>query len=243
MTNLHPFIVSATVDDAPQVARLIRQAWSFEQPDVARLAAVLERPEHWVGVARLDDDRVASAVGFISCFLIPEASGARWQIDLLAVQPGYRGQGIGRRLIQAAVIAGQARHAGWAQALIAENNTASEQAFAAAGFTPAAESATLLVRRAQVPSWPSFCDRFRPVSVETLTYSGVWLEDGHGGPPADLPDLISFLCADHPDRSSLLSAASAAGFDKIGRYRSWLFLNAPPTNFPFSKTTKLGRES
>ena len=83
-----------------------------------------------------------SVVGFVSAFPTRTLQAENWEIDLLAVHPQRRGQGIGTALIKLAVAgatgsgatlrhgSGQAR----ARAVVAVRNRASRRAFEAAGF-------------------------------------------------------------------------------------------------------------
>ena len=83
-----------------------------------------------------------SVVGFVSAFPTRTLQAENWEIDLLAVHPQHRGQGIGTALIKLAVAgatgsgatlrhgSGQAR----ARAAVAVRNRASRRAFEAAGF-------------------------------------------------------------------------------------------------------------
>jgi len=86
-------------------------------------------------------------VGFVAAFPITGLHGTCWDIDLLAVDPGWTGRGLATGLIQAAathgtVVACQAR------AVVAADNFASARAFARAGFRRA-QACQLLMQRLQ----------------------------------------------------------------------------------------------
>ena len=93
-----------------------------------------------------------SVVGFVSAFPTRTLQAESWEIDLLAVHPQHRGQGIGTALIKLAVAGATGsgatlRHGPWsfgprtkgsrqarARAAVAVKNRASRRAFEAAGF-------------------------------------------------------------------------------------------------------------
>jgi L-amino acid N-acyltransferase YncA len=85
-------------------------------------------------------------VGFVVAFATASRSGLWWEVDLLAVQPQWRGRGLARGLIRAAS-AYAVETANWARAVVATDNNASARAFRHAGFQSTAEICTLLVYR------------------------------------------------------------------------------------------------
>lgn len=102
--------------------------------------------------ARLGDARqsmlVAEAggriVGFLSGLHVPGLAGPRLEADLLAVEPGWQGRGIG-----VALLAALRRAAGAlpVRGVVRPNNPASERAFAAAGFRPSEATYRLYLYR------------------------------------------------------------------------------------------------
>lgn len=221
MAENTPQIRPAAQADAPSLVGLIRKIWPYEAPDSEHAMRVISLPDHWVGLAWVNAPE-PTLTGFISCFSVPLAdAGHRWQIDLLAVAAGWRGQGIGRRLIQTALETGRQRGTRWSQALIEEHNSASRQAFAGAGFQPETYPGRLLTRVLRGRSWPPFCFSFRPVPVTTLTYQGIWLESGDWVPLEAPQGPLSVLLADGVEAKKTRSEAAAAGFSEIGRYRIW----------------------
>lgn len=89
----------ATRDDAPNIAALKRRVWPDENADLVRIAKALSDPAHTVLIAVHGE----LVVGFAHAFVTHSAQGAmRWEVDLLAVYPDYRGRGLGVRLLQAA---------------------------------------------------------------------------------------------------------------------------------------------
>ncbi|MGC8838547.1 MAG: GNAT family N-acetyltransferase [Anaerolineae bacterium] len=119
-------------------------------------------------------------VGYACAFRTEGLEGPRWELDLLAVRPAFRGQGWGRALIRAACQG--APPGAQVRAWVAVGNVASQQAFAAAGFQPLPGSWELwayairgLQPRTPDGAWP------RVSPVETPEAAHAWAE-GHGGP-------------------------------------------------------------
>ncbi len=191
----------------------------------------LKNPHQITLIARPPQGQTSQIAGFISCFPVrlPQKSW-RWQIDLLAVHPGYRRKGIGQQLIEAAVQTDHAHKAAFCQALIEVGNHASQRAFAAAGFCPAGPVGQLMMLTSD--QLPSFCRGFRPLLVETLTYQGLWLETGRWREPPIIPAIISALIPFEP--KSGIEEAQAAGFNSVGSYQNWQFVVQNQPNTPSS---------
>lgn len=94
----------------------------------------------WLAVA------AGQVVGFVVAFLTTGLHGPCWEIDLLAVHPGWRGHGLAARLIRAAAAYGT-RLACRARGVVAADNPASARAFIRAGFRPAPGLCLLLIDR------------------------------------------------------------------------------------------------
>lgn len=87
-----------------------------------------------------------SVAGFAIAFPVRGLSGLRWEIDLLAVLPLWRGLGLATRLVRAAAAYG-AGLADRARAWVAADNRASARVFTRVGFRTEPEMCTLLVYR------------------------------------------------------------------------------------------------
>jgi ribosomal protein S18 acetylase RimI-like enzyme len=126
------------------------------------LLARLARPEQRVWLAEAGGQVVGFVAGFQTCSL----RGAHLEADLLAVRPGWQGQGIG-----AALLLALRRDAGGAQALrgiVNHHNPASNHAFARAGFSPAQDLYELMLYR--IRGWvprplPAWGGRIRPIET------------------------------------------------------------------------------
>ncbi len=94
----------------------------------------------WLAVAG------AEVIGFVIAFLTTGLRGPCWEIDLLAVHPGWTGRGLATQLIRAAA-AGGAHLARQTRGVVAADNLASARAFSRAGFQPDPEICLLLIDR------------------------------------------------------------------------------------------------
>lgn len=101
----------------------------------------------------------AEPAGYVSGFETPGLDGVRWEVDLVAVRPAFRGQGLAPALIRASLEA--AAPGALARAWVAVGNRASAHAFRKAGFAPGPGAYELwaytirgLVPRPPDPSWP-----------------------------------------------------------------------------------------
>jgi ribosomal protein S18 acetylase RimI-like enzyme len=108
-------------------------------------------------------------VGFVVAFPTHTLHGCNWEVDLLAVQPAFRGQGTATGLIKVAVEGAGEHSLDTARALAATDNPASQRAFTKAGFTPEETVCSLLLYeiRGFVPRPPDPC----AVAVRDLALS------------------------------------------------------------------------
>jgi GNAT superfamily N-acetyltransferase len=110
--------------------------------DISQVQAMLTEGTQRAWLAIVD----GGVVGFAVAFPTHGLQGRRWEIDLLAVLPEWRGRGLATRLIRAASGYGMAvaRHA---RAAVATDNSPSEGAFRRAGFRSEPGTCTLLIYR------------------------------------------------------------------------------------------------
>ncbi len=132
--SLRPF--NGCLEDAQGILAVDRVTFNdcpYLPEKIVRLLAGGEQ-RAWVAEAG------GSVVGFVSAFPTRTLQAENWEIDLLAVHPQHRGQGIGTALIKLAVAGATGsgatlRHgSGQARAAVAVRNRASRRAFEAAGF-------------------------------------------------------------------------------------------------------------
>ena len=99
------------------------------------------RQSAWVAV----DATSGQVGGFVSAFDTHSTTGARWEVDELAVRPAFQGRGLGTQLVARAAL-GASATPGLAEirAMVATGNVASQRAFGNNGFHPAAAVDLLL---------------------------------------------------------------------------------------------------
>lgn len=161
----------ALSQDAPYVADIIAQAFGENPPNPAHIASVIQQHND-VWVAEGDGE----AVGFVSCFqTLGKAGQLRWEVDLLAVAPKARGQQLATQLIKTCLQ--NVPSNAMPRAFIRIDNIASQISFERAGFWQTDMTCNLLVWEPTInektpPKTEAHC-----VSVETLSYRGIWLEN------------------------------------------------------------------
>ena len=232
---------TARSEDVDTISAIKRLAWPQEDCSPAQVAAALAAPAHQTHLVEIEG-RVA---GFVDGFLTCDAAGLqRWEVDLLAVHPHWRGRGLGSRLVAANTQSGKQAGAALVRSLIHVDNYASAGAFSNSGYRPQPGEYTLMVLT-QTSGTASGCrphaqPRLRPadsqtaldqpylVPVTTINYSGLWQESRFTaqGFAAACQALIESDChlvgAPTPIAdSAALSAAAAAGFEAVGNYRWW----------------------
>jgi GNAT superfamily N-acetyltransferase len=96
----------ATAADAPAISSVKAAVWPGDAVDSGRIARVIASESHATHVAVCN----GAVVGFVDGFPTISCDGlCRWEVDLLAVRPDFRGQGIGVQLIAAS----RGRDASW----------------------------------------------------------------------------------------------------------------------------------
>lgn len=165
-----------TVEDARAVLQV--DAETFRQCPYSEEDLVAVAREGKVGVWL--GFLAGEPVGYACAFRTEGLEGPRWELDLLAVRPAYRGRGWGQALIRAACQAAPSE--AQVRAWVAVGNVASQRAFAAAGLQPlptTCEEWAYAIRgfqpREPDGAWPQVS------SVETPEAARAWAE-GHGGP-------------------------------------------------------------
>jgi GNAT superfamily N-acetyltransferase len=132
----------SSLADAKGLLAVERATFSESPYCVEELQAMLTDGSQraWLAVA---DDTI---IGFVAAFPVHSLQGVRWEIDLLAVHPDWRGRGIATDLVRAAAVGGL-EVAERARAVVATDNIASARAFGHAGFEPVQETCELLIFR------------------------------------------------------------------------------------------------
>jgi ribosomal protein S18 acetylase RimI-like enzyme len=135
---LRPF--NASLTDARGILTVDRATFNECPYSPERIVRLLTAGEQQAWVAEVD----GHIVGFVAAFPTRTLRADSWEVDLLAVHPRHRRQGIGRALIRQAVKGAAGSGATQARAAVAVKNQASRRAFEAVGFQPLPESYHLM---------------------------------------------------------------------------------------------------
>ena len=148
--RIHPVVRPATAADLPRLGRLgallveahynlDAQRFLATRPRTpadyaAFLAPQLEKPDVAVLVADESGDVIGYAYAAIEGYDYMALRGPAGVVHDVLVEPGYRGRGVGRSLLDAALAFLKARGAPRVVLTTAEGNEAAQRLFARAGF-------------------------------------------------------------------------------------------------------------
>jgi ribosomal protein S18 acetylase RimI-like enzyme len=118
--------------DAKGLLAVEKETFTESPYSADELVYLLTNGEQRAWLAILEGEVTGFVLAFPTCTL----HGCNWEVDLLAVQPAYQGQGIATELIKAAVEGAGEHSLDIVRALAATDNTASQRAFTKAGFIP-----------------------------------------------------------------------------------------------------------
>lgn len=229
----------AVPEDADSIAAVQHAVWPNEAVRPALIARAIAEPEHVTHAAVLHDQ----VIGFVDGFITLAATGKRrWEVDLLAVHPDYRGRGTARMLVEATTQAGQEMGAADARALIQIENLPSQRTFSRCGYSMDAEPVALWVASADLSRSREESLELPPgehylLPVTTLQYRGIWVEQWHseaalrlarrviGQTGLDLAGCLIALGAADEQRS-----AQRAGYAHVNDYRWWCCQQPRPEN-------------
>ena len=171
---MRPEIRRARTDDAKAIARLI-QACFGEYADPARVARRLALDSAFALVACQSGQVVAFADSFLT---ISAAGQRRMELDLLAVAESARGQGIASMLVARSMALAAETKADLLRALVAVDNEAMARVCGSLGLTPSSPVALYVADTVSCSesTISNAADSAHLVPVETLAYSGIWLE-------------------------------------------------------------------
>ncbi len=212
-------VKAAAPFDAAHIAALIQATWPDDNADEQRITRVLAAGQHSTLMAWLDD----TPVGFVDAFMSTSLDGyRRWELDLLAVHPDFRGRGIAAALVNQCTDIGAEQGSAWVRALTRQDNVAVHRVFAKCVYQDAAHQYVLAIADGigQIHGPCAGC-----VPIETLTYSGVWFEGALDPVALDaarraIPqgDICGVLI---PSGHNSLSDLTGLGYTCIGEYRWW----------------------
>lgn len=222
-------IRQAVPSDAPHILNIKHAAWSsqsLEDHDVSRIAEVIALPDHATRLALVDD----TPAGFVDGFMTYTPEGLpRWEVDLLAVHPHFRGKGIAAQLVALSTEAGRARGAHFARGLVEIENIGSQRTFACCAYTLENQYHALMVGSEiliDILILPPENTLLTP--VQTINYRGIWVE-GEYQKNSFLAGQV--LCTQHAwdltgaviptSDTAALQIAQELDFTFVGYYQWW----------------------
>ena len=214
----------AAADDAPVIAAISRLSFGAAMNESRiRHLLLLNRNVTWVAVLS------GGAVGFADCFLTASKDDeVRLELDLLAVHPQARGRRVGRRLVRAGIERAKRLGAASIRALVAADNHAMQRLCAALGFRRSKESYALFVISPHPASPHKNNAAAVLIPVETLTYSGIWIEGGFSQAAinnalfvANERKLTTVGAVASNEDAAAQSLFRANGFDCLGAFDWW----------------------
>ncbi|MCY4018397.1 MAG: GNAT family N-acetyltransferase [Chloroflexi bacterium] len=163
----------SSASDASAIAAIAEK--TFGEPFYGdRIDRLLKSGRNYSLVALDAQGILAFADNFIT---VSETGTRRLELDLLAVEPKARGMGIGRRLIAESLLLARELDARLLRALVRSENDAMRRLCDSCGFAMSEQSYDLYVRSAGPGSQaPLDAKGTHLVPVETLAYSGIWIE-------------------------------------------------------------------
>lgn len=195
--------------DSKGIATLLDSVWPDEQHSLNNITASLSADGHKAFVA-VDSEKSELIVGLIDNFLTVTPAGLRrWELDLLAVHPDYRGQGVGKKLVETSTQAAYEIKADLVRALVRVNNTPCHRTLAGCNYKEDEHVRILYVcseSSGPVRRLPSNVDM---MPVQTCTYRGHWLE-------GDADPLEAMSAAIGLPSQDLLSRGTAVNIDTPG---------------------------
>jgi ribosomal-protein-alanine N-acetyltransferase len=215
--------------DAAAVAAIHHSAWPEDGCDEARIRQALQQPGNHCSLALADGQAAAFVDGFLTC--APDGR-LRWEVDLLAVAPPFRGQRLGEQLVRASREYGRRQGAALGRGLVQVDNVASQRTFARSEFALDPTRYLLytcpadpLEGGADVPAQPA---GRRAVEVATFNYSGLWVEEPYTEQDLEAAlehcavrglDLVGTLTPE--DEPHAWQRLEALGFRQAGCYQWW----------------------
>ncbi len=177
----------ARLTDLGGIAEIVQDVWEQDiLPDVCEGQIEDDAAALWVA------EEHSSVVGFVSAFLTLGGRGnRRWEIDLIAVTPASRRQGLGQRLIARAFRDGRRHDAAAARAIVRVNNISSQRTFEKAGFATDGDVYHVMLWSPKPGDAPALTTKGLPcVPVDTLVYRGLWIEDLTGLPQTEQRSIV-----------------------------------------------------
>ena len=163
----------ATVADAQEIAHLIDIVWG-DKPSITTVEYVLRNDNHSTYVAEIDNGLLGFVDGFLS---IAKDGTLRWELDLVAVHPDFRGQGLAKRLIEKNTTLGFSEGVDLARGLVRVDNFPVHRVFNYCGYRLQDAKQQLYVHSESTDKLDlQNIHQGYLLSVATLNYVGIWIE-------------------------------------------------------------------
>lgn len=222
--SMKVIIRRATPEDAPAIASIAAAALASRiDADSPRARKILN--EGLTFVAQTDE----ATVGFASSFFTFDQDGlCRFELDLLAVAPGVQGRGVGGRLVEASLFAAEDSEPALIRALVRSENWSMQRLCRRHGFNLLPGQYQLFVTSPRRAVRHGRNHGAHLIPVETLNYSGIWLEGELSqeaiddalcrSSQSDMSTIGAVIPIDALDVAKLLRLNA---FDKVGEYDWW----------------------
>jgi len=217
-------IRQATVDDAETLVEIMKLAFGDDE-DVEQVKARLADTTTYSFVSL--DHETGAITGFIDGFTTTDGDVLRLELDLLAVNPTYHGQGIATQLVNYFVDSFVEN--GLIRALVKVSNTSMHTVMARTGFKRVNDERYLMIGSAILGDASEHrSDDKMLIPVSTLTYSGIWLEGDitverikHARGLARQLDKSIVGCVLPTGYTLHFTTLINAGFEPIGQFEWW----------------------
>lgn len=165
----------ATICDIDAIAEIIKLAFD-DSVDKEHIKHLLTLSQNFVYAAV----QSGAVVGFVENFItVSQDKQLRLELDLMAVHPNARGQGIGKKLIEASLTLSKELDVSCLRALIASENGIMQRACQRMKLSPSQTEFGLYIKSPEQVLQPIVeTTDSHLIRVDTLTYTGLWLE-GH----------------------------------------------------------------
>ena len=165
----------ARPEDAKTIADICENSFG-EMPDRNRLRRVLADESNFTFVATDGLSVLAFVDNFISC---SQQGNQRMELDLMAVCPWARGRGVGKQLFHASIALTKRVGLSSIRALVKVDSPAMQTLCESTGWSRSPDRFILFVRSPAPSNVSAPTDHpGHLISVDTLTYDGVWIEGG-----------------------------------------------------------------
>jgi ribosomal protein S18 acetylase RimI-like enzyme len=211
----------ARPDDAAALLAIKKTVWPEEEATQQQMEQTLSITEHICLVAQVQEQ----VVGFMDCFTTTSAAKElRFEMDLLAVQPSYQGNGIASAMIAGCLQQAASLPLVFCRSLIQVNNIASQRAFQHNGFSVQHQPLNLYVKFMKTENDLFDDANFggQPVYVNTLGYTGYWIEPPFTTHRPLLTQSYQTVGTLIPVGSHWEQQAQKTGYELMNQYQWWI---------------------